>query len=154
MDSLVAEGLATKIKEQKVPICRRVSARLLSTFPELTVMLKLEGEVAPETRLSSASVERLAELIRGILIFETFSLAEQEFRWAAGVLPRHGVNHDHQATMVRWFFGEVYHLDLNEAERALAHQVEQQMLDMVAVLYKPDNRRNGTQHGHDTEQSG
>jgi hypothetical protein len=135
MDSAAASRLAVRLKEQKDPLCNRLADRLLQAFPEIEGMLRLEGEAAPAQRLVSSSSGRLCELVRAILIFEDLSLADKEFGWAAGVLPRSGVTYTHQTTMVRWFFEETRRLGLDASEEAASREVEQHILNVLDVLY-------------------
>src|SRR5690606_10523723 len=96
--------LADLLNKQRQSICEPVAARLLRAFPELARTLRLEESYAPAARLSEVAVERLSELVRSMLIFELPALADQELRWAQGVLPRKGVTYEHQSALVRWFF--------------------------------------------------
>lgn len=137
MNSAAASRVAARINDKKDMLCKRVSIRLLATFPEIMRMLKLEGDAAPEQRLTEVSTGRLAELVRAILIFETLSLADQEFQWAAGVLPRNGVTYRHQSFMVRWFFEELGRLGLDAEELMVIREVEHYILDVVAAVLKP-----------------
>jgi hypothetical protein len=135
MDSAAAGRLAARLKEHKESLSLRLAVRLLKHFPEIEEMLKLEGEAAPPQRLVSSSSGRLCELVRAILIFEDLSLADKEFGWAAGVLPRSGVSYDHQTTMVRWFFEEARQLGIDAVEEATARDVEQHILSVLSELY-------------------
>lgn len=135
MDSAAASRLAARLKEHKEPLSTRLAVRLLKQFPEIEGMLKLEGEAAAPQRLVSSSSGRLCELVRAILIFEDLSLADKEFGWAAGVLPRSGVSHAHQTTMVRWFFEETRQLGIDTSEEATAREVEQHILNVLNDLY-------------------
>lgn len=136
MNSAAAGRLALRLSEKKDLISKRVTTRLLATFPELIQLLKLEGGVSPEERLTQVSTGRLVELVRAILIFETLSLADQEFQWAGGVLPRTGVTYRHQSFMVRWFFEELGRLGLDAEELMVARELEHYILDVVAAVYK------------------
>jgi hypothetical protein len=135
MDTAAASRLAARLKEQKEPLSARLAVRLLQAFPEIEGMLKLEGEAAAPQRLVSSSSGRLCELVRAILIFEDLSLADKEFGWAAGVLPRSGVSYTHQTTMVRWFFEEARQLGIGADEDAAAREVEQHILRVLNDLY-------------------
>ncbi|NJL05822.1 MAG: hypothetical protein HC911_13130 [Chloroflexaceae bacterium] len=114
-----------------------MAARLLAAYPELSGVLQMETVVASSARdrLGEVAVRRLNELVRSILIFEDLSIAEQELRWAVGVLPRHGVKMRHQATMVHWFFEEVERLDLAKEERTLVHSIEHYLMNVVETVY-------------------
>jgi hypothetical protein len=101
-------------------------------------MLKLEGSLSPEKRLSDVSVSRLCRMLQAILLFETLTIAEQEFRWAGGVLPRNGVTHQHQLSMLRWFFEEINQLSLEPAEIALLAGIEQHIITVIDSVYQQE----------------
>jgi len=136
IDSAAAASLAARLSQERTQLCRRVSARLLVAFPELKQMLQLEGSIAPEIRLSEVSTERFCELLRGALIFETYSLLDQEFGWAVGVLPRYGVTYQHQSSMAHWFFAELYHLGMDTTELNLARDMEAYTLELIRRVYQ------------------
>jgi hypothetical protein len=131
MDSAAATRLAGQLSSQHQLICDQVSARLLAAFPELTRSLRLEENYTPISRLSEVAVERLNELVRSVLLFDLPSLADQELRWARGVLPRSGVTFEHQTAMVRWFFEEVRKLPLGASELAISREIEQHFLGQI-----------------------
>lgn len=112
----------------------------MNTFPELEQLLKLEGGISAAQRLNDVSVERLCKLVQAILLFETMTIADQEFRWASGVLPRSGVTYRHQMSMVSWFFEEVRRLELDSSEMALTRQIEEHLLDQVDQIYPRSSR--------------
>ncbi len=136
MNATAAARLAAKLDGKRDMICKRVTVRLLATFPELKQVLHLEGGIAAEDRLNQTATDRLCELVRAILLFESLSLADQEFRWAGGVLPRYGVRYQHQSSMVRWFFEEFVRLGLDEEEMRLVGEIEQYILSIVKSVYK------------------
>lgn len=136
MDSAAATRLAAQLSSQHQSLCSQVSMRLLRAFPELTRTLRIEEAYTPISRLSAVSVERLNELVRAILLFELPSLADQELRWAHGVLPRNGVTYEHQTTMVRWFFEEVRKLPLSNAELAITREIEQYFLNQIRQVFR------------------
>ncbi|NTV63223.1 MAG: hypothetical protein HGA65_06765 [Oscillochloris sp.] len=136
MDSVVASRLADKLSSHHQPLCNQVSARLLMAYPELTHTLRLEENYTPVSRLAAVSVERLNDLVRAILLFDLPSLADQELRWAHGVLPRSGVTPEHQSSMVRWFFEEVRKLPISSMELAIAREIEQYFLGRIKQLHK------------------
>lgn len=136
MDSAVASRLAGHIQSKQDTICKRVTVRLLVSYPDLKQLLKLEGGTSAEERLNSVSVQRFSELVRAILLFEVLELADQEFQWAGGVLPRHGVQFQHQTALVRWYFEEVSRLDLDAEELALAGEIEEHLLSIIRAIYK------------------
>ncbi len=136
INSAAAGRLAARLNEMRTTISRRVSIRLLAAFPEIEPMLNLEGNKAAEDRLILMAVDRFSELVRGILIFESLTIADNEFRWAAGVLPRSGVTLRHQSSMVRWFFAEVCLLGLDDEELTLARDIEHHILDVLNEIYK------------------
>lgn len=135
MDSAAATRLAGQLTAQHKPLCQYVSARLLRAFPELSRSLRLEENYSPADRLSQVSVERLNELVRAVLLFDSPELADKEIDWAHGVLPRRGVTFQHQSAMIRWFFEEVRRLPLSPAELDLARDVEQHFLRAVSEAY-------------------
>lgn len=136
MDTVVATHLAGQLTTQRKQICQSVAGRLLRAYPELARMLRLEENYNAQERLSVVSVERLNELVRAVLLFEEPTLADKEFAWARGVLPRHGVTYQHQSTMVRWFFEEVRRLPLTHEERVLTREIEQYFLKLVSSIYR------------------
>lgn len=136
MDGATANRLAAQLSAQQQPLCEQVSARLLRAFPELTRSLRLEENYPPADRLSQVAVARLNELVRAVLLFELPALADQEIRWAHGVLPPQGVTFQHQSSMVRWFFEEVRRLPLSLAELELTREVEQYFLRCVDEAYE------------------
>jgi hypothetical protein len=136
VDSAVASRLAGHIQSKQETICKRVTVRLLVSYPDLKQILKLEGSISAEERLSSVAVQRFSELVRAILVFEVLELADQEFQWAGGVLPRHGVQFHHQSALVRWFFEEVSRLELDAEELALAGEIEEHFLAIIRTIYK------------------
>jgi hypothetical protein len=133
--TIPADRLAGRITEQRTSLETRVSERLLESFPEVQELLHLEGDALPIERLNEYSTRRFCDIVRGVLLFETMSIAEQELAWAKGVLHREGVSSMHQSKLIRWFFAEVHSLDLDESERHLAHNIEQHMLEYLDVLY-------------------
>ncbi len=137
MNTVAANHLAGRLEAQRDYLCTRVAARLLAAYPELSSVLQLETVAvsSAQDRLGEVAVRRLLELVRAILIFEDLSIAEQELRWAVGVLPRRGVKFRHQATMVRWFFEEIEDFDLAPEERKLVHSIEHYLLDVVETVY-------------------
>jgi hypothetical protein len=135
MDSVAAERLSARLGDQKDILCKRVAARLMSAFPELEHLLLLEGDISAETRLSRVSTERLFELVRAVLIFESYDVLDNEFQWAIGVLPRRGVTYQHQSAMVRCFCDEVYRLGLEVDEFTLMRDIENYMLRLIRTLY-------------------
>ncbi|NJK80363.1 MAG: hypothetical protein HC914_10835 [Chloroflexaceae bacterium] len=137
MDTTVATHLAQRLGEKSTVLSHRVAIRLLAAFPELTYVLQAESLAASsvQERLGQVSVKRLNDVVRAILVFGDPSIAEQELQWAVGVLPRRGVQHKHQSTMIRWFFDEVTHLELTSDELVLAHQLEHHILDVVERVY-------------------
>lgn len=136
MDSGAATRLADKLSHHHQPLCDQVSARLLMAYPELTQSLRLEENYTPVSRLTEVSVGRLNELVRAILLFDLPSLADQELRWAQGVLPRSGVTPEHQASMVRWFFEEVRKLPISSMELAISREIEQYFLGRIRQIHK------------------
>ncbi|MFP4435979.1 MAG: hypothetical protein ACLFVO_01925 [Chloroflexaceae bacterium] len=134
MDPVAAEHLAEQLATQRTLICARVTTRLLLTFPELVQTLRMEAATSVEARLSEVASERMYELVRAILLFGLPNLAEQELRWAVGVLPRSGVTTEHQAAMIRWFFEETRQIGLEPAEIAITQELEQYMLDLLTTL--------------------
>lgn len=136
MDSATATRLADQLDAQGEHLCREVSQRLLRAFPELTQTLRLEERYTPAERLSEVAVARLNSLVRTVLLFEHPGVAEQEIRWAQGVLPRSGVTYEHQATMMRWFFEEARRLPLSPSEAALIREIEQFFLAQVRQAYQ------------------
>lgn len=137
MNTVAANHLAGRLEAQREYLSTRVAARLLAAYPELSSVLQLETVAisSAQDRLGEVAVRRLTELVRAILIFEDLSIAEQELRWAVGVLPRHGVQFCHQTMMVRWFFEEIDDLDLASEERTLIHSIEHYLLDVVETVY-------------------
>ncbi|MEI8307262.1 MAG: hypothetical protein WCF99_09375 [Chloroflexales bacterium] len=136
MDSIAATKLANQLSSQQQPLCDRVSARLLVAYPELTRSLRLEENYTPIARLSEVAVERLNDLVRSVLLFDLPSLADQELRWAHGVLPRSGVTKEHQSSMVCWFFEEVRKLPISPVELAIAREIEQYFLNQIQKVYQ------------------
>ena len=135
MDSTAATRLAAQIAEQQVLICRNVAARMLKTYPELAGSLRLEEQYEAAERLSEVAVMRLSELVRTVLLFEQPAIADGELTWAHGVLPQHGVTHQHQAAMVRWFFEELRNLPLSQPEQSLSRELEHYFLTVVSRVY-------------------
>lgn len=137
MNTVAANHLAGRLAAQRDYLSQCVAARLLAAYPELSAVLQMETVAVSSARdrLGEVSVRRLNELVRSILIFEDLSIAEQELRWAVGVLPRRGVKMRHQATMVRWFFEEVERLDLTREERALIHSIEHYLMNVIETVY-------------------
>jgi hypothetical protein len=133
MDSAAATRLAGQLSSQNQPICNQVSARLLATYPELTRSLRLEENYTPIARLSEVAVERLNELVRSVLLFDLPSLADQELRWARGMLSRSGVTPEHQASMVCWFFEEVRKLPISASELIITREIEQYFLGQIRI---------------------
>ncbi|NNJ11482.1 hypothetical protein EKD04_014185 [Chloroflexales bacterium ZM16-3] len=136
MESVAATRLADQLRSQQQQLCDRVSSRLLAAYPELTRTLRLEENYPPIARLSEVAVERLNDLVRSVLIFDLPSLADQELRWAHGVLPRSGVTAEHQASMVRWFFEEVRKLPLSTMEVAISREIEQHFLVQIRQVHQ------------------
>jgi hypothetical protein len=136
MDSEAASSLLQQLQQHGDRLVERVTTRLLAAFPELTQMLKLEGNITVEERLRRVSSERFLKLVQAILLFETFDIADQEFEWASGVLPRSGVSYKHQAAMVRWFFDEAEQLSLTADELATLREVRQHLVKTVDRLYR------------------
>jgi hypothetical protein len=136
MDSVAATRLADKLSNHHQPLCDQVSARLLMAYPELTQSLRLEENYTPVSRLTEVSVGRLNDLVRAILLFDLPSLADQELRWAQGVLPRSGVTPEHQSSMVRWFFEEVRKLPISSIELAIVREIEQYFLARIRQIHK------------------
>jgi hypothetical protein len=134
VDPVAAEHLAEQLATQRTLICARVTSRLLLTFPELAQTLRMEAATSVEARLSEVAAERMYELVRAILLFGLPNLAEQELRWAVGVLPRSGVTTEHQAAMIRWFFEETRQIRLGPAEIAVTQELERYMLDLLTTL--------------------
>lgn len=134
MDPVAAEHLAEQLITQRALICTQVTNRLLLAFPELVQTLRMEAATSVEARLSEVAAERMYELVRAILLFGLPNLAEQELRWAVGVLPRSGVTTEHQAAMIRWFFEETRRIGLGPAELAITQELEQYMLDLLTTL--------------------
>ncbi|MEI7646030.1 MAG: hypothetical protein WCJ55_17310 [Chloroflexales bacterium] len=134
MDSAAASRLAGQLSRQNRSLCEQVSARLLATYPELTQSLRLEENYTPIARLSEVAVERLNDLVRSVLLFDLPSLADQELRWARGMLPRSGVTPDHQMSLVRWFFEEVRRLPISSMELALTRDIEQYFLNQIRIV--------------------
>ena len=81
-------------------------------------------------------MERLSELVRTVLLFESPAIAESELSWAHGVLPGQGVTQQHQASMVRWYFEELRRLPLSPAEQAISYKLEQHLLHIVGRVYQ------------------
>jgi len=136
MDTAAATRLADQLNRQRHGVCGSVAARLLRAFPELTRTLRLEESYSPAARLSQVAVERLNELVRSVLLFDLPALADEELRWAHGVLPRKGVTLEHQSAMVRWFFEEVRRLQLSADELAVARETEQHLLASISQAYQ------------------
>jgi len=134
VDPVAAEHLAEQLVTQRTLICARVTTRLLLAFPELVQTLRMEATTSVEARLSEVAAERMYELVRAILLFGLPNLAEQELRWAVGVLPRSGVTTEHQAAMIRWFFEETRQIGLGPAEIAITQELEQYMLNFLTTL--------------------
>lgn len=118
-------------------ICERVSAKMMLAFPELAATLQLESAPSLEQRLSKVATERFCEMLRAILVFEAFELADQELRWAHPIIVRQGVTYQHQATMVRWVFEEVRRLPLDAAEKNLVYELEQYLNNLVRTIFQP-----------------
>jgi hypothetical protein len=131
MNSVAATKLASQLSNQNQPLCNQVSARLLAAYPELTLSLRLEENYTPIARLSEVAVERLNDLVRSVLLFDLPSLADQELRWARGVLSRSGVTPEHQSNMVRWFFEEVRKLPISSMELVITREIEQYFLSQI-----------------------
>jgi hypothetical protein len=133
-----ANRLIPLLSDKQETICLRVSRRLLDTYPEIQRMLKLEGGLSMEKRLSEVSVTRLCRMLQAILLFETLDLADQEFRWAGGVLPRSGVTYQHNLSMTRWFFQEINQFELQPGEALLLASIEQHILQLIEETYAPN----------------
>jgi hypothetical protein len=131
MESVAATRLADQLRSHQHQLCNQVSSRLLAAYPELTRSLRLEENYQPIARLSEVAVERLNDLVRSVLLFDLPSLADQELRWAHGVLPRSGVTAEHQSSMVRWFFEEVRKLPISTMELAITREIEQYFLVQI-----------------------
>jgi hypothetical protein len=136
IDTVAASRLAGRLKRERDGLCRRLTPRLLAAFPEIARMLKLEGDVSVEERLNEAACERFCGLVQAICVFESFSVVDQEFRWAIGVLPRNGVSYDHQMAMVRWFFEELHRLGLEDDEAKLVSEIESYITHLIDQLYQ------------------
>lgn len=136
MDTTAATHLASQINSLRQDLCLPVATKLLRTFPELTHALRIEENYHPTARLSEMAVERLSDLVRAVLLFESPALADTELRWASGVLPRSGVTYEHQSAMVRWYFEEVRRLPLSPGEVALTNELEYYFLEQVRLAYK------------------
>lgn len=136
MDTAAATRLASQLNSQGQPICQQVSARLLRAYPDLTRSLRLEENYQAADRLSEVAVTRLNELVRAVLLFEQPAIADSEFQWAVGVLPRRGVTKEHQQTMVRWFFEEVRRLPLGAPERNLSRELEQYFVEAIGHAFE------------------
>lgn len=130
----VARSLAARLDESCPHISMRVSERLLREYPELIDTLRMTTPSAA-ARLSDVAVGRLCQLMRAVLLFRQPVLADKEFEWSVGVLPRYGVHFEHQNAMVRWFFEEVRALELTPPEHELADELEQHLLAVVASAH-------------------
>ena len=139
MDTAAATHLAAVLNSQQASICTHVATRLIRTFPEILRTLRLEEAHSPAARLSKVAVEQLNVLVRAMLQFEVFSIADHEIDWAAGVLPRSGVTSEYQMAMVRWFFEEVRRLDLSASEVMLAREIEHYLLNQIRQSYQTCN---------------
>jgi hypothetical protein len=136
MDSATASRLAEQLDSHHEPICHRVAARLLRSYPELMQTLRLDERHQPVPRLAQVSVERMSELVRSVLLFELPSLADKEFTWAHDILVRSGVTQQHQLSMVRWFFEELRRTPLGPAELELAREIERHFLSVIRQLHQ------------------
>lgn len=136
MDAAAAQQLAARLRDNQEIVCQRTAARLLTAFPDMPQLLKLEGGISPEERVRKMAVDRFRELVRAALIFETFELMDQEFAWASGVLPRYGVVYEHQAAMIRYFFDELRRLGLEPGELDVAYELEHHALEVVRQLFQ------------------
>lgn len=135
MEPVSAKRLSGLLTDQSSNVCHRVAGRLLTVYPELRDTLRLEEAYPAQNRLAEVSVERLNELVRGILLFELLSLADTEFTWAHDILPRNGVAYFHQEAMIRWYFEEILSLELHPAERTAAREVEYYLLNLLREIY-------------------
>ncbi|NJM07525.1 hypothetical protein HC891_17080 [Candidatus Gracilibacteria bacterium] len=135
MDTAAASQLAAQLELQRDELCAHVASRLLQGFPDITQTLRLEEQYSPELRLSEVAVLRFNELVRAVLLFELPELANKEFSWARGVLPRHGVTIEHQYALISVFFEEVRRLNLGPAELQLARDVEHEILNQIQCAY-------------------
>jgi hypothetical protein len=135
MDTVAAVQLATQLDNQRDELCAQVATRLLHGFPDILPTLRLEERYAPEVRLSEVAVLRFNELVRAILLFELPDLANKEFSWARGVLPRHGVTIEHQYALIKVFFEEVRQLKLDTAAQHLVQELELELLAQIQRAY-------------------
>jgi hypothetical protein len=135
MDATAAAQLAAQLGDQRDELCAHVSARLLAGFPDIRRTLRLEEQYSPELRLAEVAVLRFNELVRAVLLFELPELANKEFSWARGVLPRHGVTIEHQYALISVFFEEVRRLDLDTAALQTAREIEHEMLAQIHHAY-------------------
>jgi len=129
-DKGATAALAARLDALRPTICIEVAEQLLEAFPELHDMLRLRTP-SPAARLSAVSVERLCQLVRAMLLFGEPSLADKEFRWAWGVLPRSGVRAEQQVAMVHWFFDALRRDNLTLAETQVASEVERYLIELI-----------------------
>lgn len=136
MTTTPSNRLAARLASSEEHVCRNVSDQMLKTYPELQHSLHLDGNATPSLRMSRMSAEPLNAMVRGILVFDTLSVAENELRWAAGVLPRYGVQRKHHTALMHTYFTEVMQLDLDLSEMALVTDLRANLLAMLDVCYQ------------------
>ena len=132
-----AERLAHTLQQHRDELCERVAARHLTAFPELAQTLRhLPGDT-PQQRIRAVAVDHFHTLIIATLSFGAPSLAENEYRWGGGVLPRNGVRQQHQIALVRTYAAEAHNLPLDIEERATLNYLATALISIIQALY-PD----------------
>jgi hypothetical protein len=127
--------LAQDLEARRDELCERVATAHLASFPELAHSLRNVGDDTAVRRLRAGAVDRFHKLVTAILTFGALSLAEQEYRWCSGILPRYGVRQEHHIALVRTYAAEARALQLDPQEIEALDLLCAGIIDIIRRFY-------------------
>jgi hypothetical protein len=132
-----AARLARRLDAARDTLCESVASQHLARYPELARTLRRLTGDTPQKRMRQAGVDRFHDLVVATLTFGIISLAENDYTWMKGVLPRRGVRQVHHLAMLRTYVAAAEQLPLAADERAALQRVNDQIAAVIRRIY-PD----------------
>lgn len=132
-------ALAVALESQREPICDEVASRLATTFPTLCYDPGRPDAQQFQQQTYQETPRRFHRLIQVLLLFQTLSVIEREYRWGWPLLQRYGVERRHLLTHIRFYFeGTRAKVALSAEDVANLALLEAEILAIVEQVTRPE----------------
>lgn len=147
--------IAALIDTHADTLCEHVSTRLASSFPTLCYDPARLDAAAFQLQTFRETPRRLHRLLQVVLLCQSPTVIEREYRWGWQLLTRYQVERKHFLAHIRWYFEELFatvplssddKLQIVEMRDKILHMVEN--VTIAAPQVTDQARRRQRLNGH------